>query len=106
MQIASTFLEIGTAAKTAAVIAASADQANGYGIYINTAGKWVGPVSPWSTFTMSEYIDALVAQGDRESLDYALDISRQNPVWMKKIVAARKKLSPPVVEPPAKEDKN
>ncbi len=75
-------------------------------------GRWyfteddVLPVSPWSTFTMSDYIDALVAQGDWESLDYAINLSRQNPVWMKKAVAARKKLPPQAVKPATKEDKD
>jgi WD40 repeat protein len=56
-------------------------------------------ISPWSTLTLKEYVDELTAAGDRDSLDYAISLSKNIPAWMVKLVPLREKLGP--AAPPA-----
>ena len=70
-------------------------------------GRWyfmesdVRPISPWSTVSLKEYVDGLIATGGKESLDYALLLSKNLPAWTVKIMALRAKLpsSSPAVAP-------
>jgi WD40 repeat protein len=61
-------------------------------------GRWyfsdsdVRPISPWSTVSLKQYVDSLIALGDRDSLDYAALLSSDHPAWMVKIVSLRNKL--------------
>jgi WD40 repeat protein len=61
-------------------------------------GRWyftesdVRPISPWSTVTLKEYVDGLIALGDKDSLDYAISLSQGLPAWMVKLVPLRAKL--------------
>jgi hypothetical protein len=50
------------------------------------------PISPWSTVSLQQYVDSLIALGDKDSLDYAYAISFDHPVWMERISALRAKL--------------
>ena len=50
------------------------------------------PISPWSTVTLKEYVDGLIAAGDRESLDVAVALTEPVPSWMVKIMTLRTKL--------------
>ena len=74
-------------------------------------GRWyflesdVRPISPWSTVSLKEYVDGLVALGDADSLDYAISLSQGRPAWMVKLVALRAKLSAATPSPaPAKDN--
>jgi hypothetical protein len=64
-------------------------------------GRWyfadddARPISPWSTVTLKEYVDALIKLGDRDSLDYAISLSQKIPAWMVKLVPLRAKLGTP-----------
>ncbi len=42
--------------------------------------------------SLREYVDGLVAQGDKESLDTAVALAEPIPSWMVKIMALRSKL--------------
>jgi WD40 repeat protein len=60
-------------------------------------GRWyftesdVRPISPWSTVSLQQYVDALIAQDDKDSLDYASLLAKDHPAWMTKIVQLRAK---------------
>jgi WD40 repeat protein len=62
-------------------------------------GRWyfsesaVRPISPWSTVSLQQYVDSLIALGDKDSLDYAASLSHDQPAWMVKIVPLRNKLA-------------
>lgn len=51
------------------------------------------PISPWSTVTLQQYVDSLIALGDKDSLDYAASLSHDQPAWMVRIVPLRNKLA-------------
>jgi len=61
-------------------------------------GRWyfsestVRPISPWSTVTLQQYVESLIARGDKDSLQYAAELSYDHPAWMVKIVPMRNKL--------------
>lgn len=61
-------------------------------------GRWyfqevdARPISPWSTVSLKEYVDGLVALGDKDSLDYAVELSRPIPSWMVAILTQRSKM--------------
>lgn len=63
-------------------------------------GKWyfadIGqrPVSPWSHVSLENYVNLLIARGDRESLEYARSLSRDHPSWIAKINPLLAKLPP------------
>jgi len=69
-------------------------------------GRWyfmeedVRPISPWSTVSLKEYVDGLVALGDKDSLDYAISLSRNLPAWMVKLVPLRAKFDVPAPASP------
>jgi WD40 repeat protein len=46
-------------------------------------------ISPWSHFSLQEYVNGLIERGDRESLELAAMVSYDHPMWMKKIVQMR-----------------
>jgi hypothetical protein len=50
------------------------------------------PISPWSTLSLQEYVDSLIALGNKESPDYASFLAQDHPAWMVKIVPRRAKL--------------
>jgi WD40 repeat protein len=62
-------------------------------------GRWyfsenaTRPISPWSTVSLKQYVDSLIALGDKDSLDYAASLSHDQPAWMVKIVPLRNKLA-------------
>jgi WD40 repeat protein len=62
-------------------------------------GRWyfsenaARPISPWSTVSLKQYVDSLIALGDKDSLDYAASLSHDQPAWMVKIVPLRNKLA-------------
>ena len=61
------------------------------------------PISPWSTLSLQEYIDALILRGDKESLEYASSLAQDHPAWMMKIVPLRARFqtaAPPKSAPP------
>ena len=57
----------------------------------STFGRWYfaepasRPVSPWSQTSLKSYVDVLLANGDRSSLDYARSISKEHPSWLAKM---------------------
>jgi WD40 repeat protein len=51
------------------------------------------PISPWSTVTLQQYVESLVARGDKDSLQYAAELAYDHPAWMVKIVPMRNKLA-------------
>jgi WD40 repeat protein len=61
----------------------------------STFGRWyfsesdARPISPWSTISLQQYVESLIALGDKDSLDYASTLSYDHPAWMAKIVKAR-----------------
>jgi WD domain, G-beta repeat len=64
-----------------------------------TFGRWyftestVRPISPWSPVTLQQYVESLIARGDKDSLQYAAELSYDHPAWMVKIVPMRNKLA-------------
>jgi WD40 repeat protein len=74
-------------------------------------GRWyfsesaVRPISPWSTVSLQQYVDALIALGDKGSLDYAASLSHDQPAWMVKIVPLRNKLVSTATDKAAKPQK-
>ena len=62
-------------------------------------GRWyfaesdVRPISPWSKIPLEQYVDTLIAAGDKDSLDYAATLSNGHPAWMQKIIPLRAKLT-------------
>ena len=73
-------------------------------------GRWyfseadTRPISPWSTVGLSEYLGGLAARGDRDSLDYALSLSKSVPAWTVKLMALRAKLGVPSPAPATDND--
>jgi WD40 repeat protein len=63
-------------------------------------GKWYfaditqRPISPWSRLSLENYVNLLVAKGDRASLEYAKTLSRPFPGWLAKVNASLAKLPP------------
>jgi WD40 repeat protein len=74
-------------------------------------GRWyfsesaVRPISPWSTVSLQQYVDSLIALGDKDSLDYAASLSHDQPAWMVKIVPLRNKLASSTPDKAAKPQK-
>ena len=64
------------------------------------------PISPWSTVSLKEYVDGLIALGDKDSLDYAISLSRNIPAFMVKLVPLRNKLDTPAPAAPPSKDKD
>jgi WD40 repeat protein len=69
-------------------------------------GRWyfmesdVRPISPWSPISLKAYVDGLMAAGDKDSLDYAISLSQNQPAWMMQLQSMRAKLdaiAPPLV---------
>jgi len=64
-----------------------------------TFGRWyfaesdLRAISPWSTVSLQQYVDALIAIGDKDSLDYASSLARDHPAWMEKIVPLQAKFA-------------
>jgi WD40 repeat protein len=60
-------------------------------------GRWyfsesdVRPISPWSTVSLQQYVESLIALGDKDSLQYASELSYDHPAWMVRIVPMRNK---------------
>jgi hypothetical protein len=60
-------------------------------------GRWyfaessLRSISPWSTLSLQEYVESLIALGDKDSLDYASSLAQDHPAWMMKIVRLRMK---------------
>jgi WD40 repeat protein len=50
-------------------------------------------ISPWSTVSLQQYVEALIALGDEGSLAYASSLAQDHPTWMAKIVPLRAKVS-------------
>jgi WD40 repeat protein len=63
-------------------------------------GKWYftditqRPVSPWSHLSLENYVNLLIAKGDRSSLEYAKYLSRPFPSWLGKVNLSLTKLPP------------
>lgn len=63
-------------------------------------GKWYfaditqRPVSPWSHLSLENYVNLLIARGDRPSLEYAKVLSRPFPSWLAKVNSSLAKLPP------------
>ena len=63
-------------------------------------GRWyfaegdVRGISPWSPVSLQQYVDGLIALGDKASLDYAMSLSQDHPAWMVKLVPLRAKFGP------------
>ena len=63
-------------------------------------GKWYfaditqRPISPWSHVTLENYVNLLIAKGDRSSLEYAKFLSRPFPSWLAKVNSSLARLSP------------
>ena len=61
-------------------------------------GKWYftditqRPISPWSHVSLENYVNLLIAKGDRSSLEYAKTLSRSFPSWLAKVNSALAKL--------------
>jgi WD40 repeat protein len=61
-------------------------------------GKWYftditqRPISPWSHLSLENYVNALIASGDRSSLEYAKALSRPFPSWLAKVNSSLAKL--------------
>ncbi|MGH8047261.1 MAG: WD40 repeat domain-containing protein, partial [Chthoniobacterales bacterium] len=49
-------------------------------------------ISPWSPVTLEAYVNSLIKLGDRESVEYAISMSSDQPEWMRKLVPLRNKL--------------
>lgn len=70
-------------------------------------GRWyftqtdVRPISPWSTVSLQEYVDGLIASGDKDSIDYAISLSRKVPDWMLKLIPMQQKLNEPIPATPS-----
>jgi len=70
-------------------------------------GRWyflesdVRPISPWSTLSLQDYVDALIALGDKDSIQYAMTLSQDHPAWMVKLVPLwnKVKAAPPASPP-------
>ena len=60
--------------------------------FSESAGR---PVIPGSTLSLQEYVDSLIALGDKDSLDYAISLSRGQSAWMVKLVPLRAKFDAP-----------
>ncbi|ADV82903.1 WD40 repeat, subgroup [Terriglobus saanensis SP1PR4] len=64
----------------------------------STFGRWyftesgVRPISPWNTITLKQYVDSLIEVGDKDSLQYAAELSQDHPDWVIRIAALRKAL--------------
>lgn len=73
-------------------------------------GQWyfaegaVRPISPWSTVSLQEYVDSLIAIGDRPSIDYAISLARDQPSWMVKLIPLQAKLGDPAPAPAPDQD--
>ena len=58
-------------------------------------GRWyfleteARPISPWSTVRLKEYVDGLMAAGDRDSLDYAITLSQKMSASLDKLTKLR-----------------
>lgn len=68
----------------------------------------VRPISPWSTLSLKDYVDGLIALGDKNSVDYAISLSQDHPAWMVRLIPLRAKLktsapSPPDGQPPSED---
>jgi WD40 repeat protein len=50
------------------------------------------PISPWSSVSLKQYVDTLIEEGEKDSLDYAAAISYDHPDWLQKISVSRTKL--------------
>jgi len=63
-------------------------------------GKWYftditqRPVSPWSHLSLENYVNLLIAKGDRPSLEYAKSLSRPFPGWLVRVNSSLAKLPP------------
>jgi len=63
-------------------------------------GKWYftditqRPISPWSHLSLENYVNLLIARGDRSSLEYAKALSRPFPSWLAKVKSSLAKLPP------------
>jgi WD40 repeat protein len=74
-------------------------------------GRWyfaesaARPISPWSTVSLKQYVDSLIALGDKDSLDYAASLSYDQPSWMVKIVPLRNKLAAAATDKTVKSQK-
>ncbi len=61
-------------------------------------GKWYftditqRPISPWSHLSLENYVNVLIASGDRSSLEYAKALSRPFPSWLAKVNSSLAKL--------------
>jgi len=61
-------------------------------------GRWyfsesdVRPISPWSTLSLQDYVNGLIALGDKDSIQYAMTLSQDHPAWMVKLVPLWNKL--------------
>ena len=61
-------------------------------------GKWYftditqRPISPWSHLSLENYVNLLIAKGDRSSLEYAKALSRPFPSWLAKVNSALARL--------------
>jgi WD40 repeat protein len=70
----------------------------------STFGRWYfadnteRPISPWSAVSLQQYVDSLIAQGDKESLDFAYVLSRDHPAWLRKIASLRANLKADAAE--------
>ncbi len=63
------------------------------------------PITPWSTVSLKEYTERLIACGDKDSLDYAITLTRDMPELALKITGLREKLGAPTpVSAPTKDD--
>ncbi len=62
------------------------------------------PISPWSTVSLREHVEGLVALGNKDSLEYALTLTRDLPDLALKITNLLEKLPAPSADPPAKDN--
>jgi WD40 repeat protein len=62
-------------------------------------GRWyfsesdVRPISPWSTLSLQDYVNNLIALGDKDSIQYAMSLAQDHPAWMVKLVPIWNKLN-------------
>ncbi len=62
------------------------------------------PITPWSTVSLKQYVEGLIALGDKGSLDYALTFTHDMPELSIRITALLGKIAAPVAPPaPVKE---
>ena len=80
------------------LVSASSDPWEKFGRWYFTESD-VRPISPWSTVSLKDYIDSLIALGDKDSLDYAISLSQDQPAWMVKLVPLRAKFDAPLPPP-------